>query len=219
MGTEFRFAGCTGQPNGARVPVSGGRSPRRPAGQPLAPSASGGLTCRETTLRDTYPGAQVARSVVSRVGVVKAGRGHRQQAPFSWQAGAVTSAADDETAAVTSAADDTAARDLAEVPAVEVVSTLAVHLMTAAAIRCGLGDGPDAESEIDLAEARILITALAGMITAAAPDLGSQHAAPLRDGLTTLQRAFREASVIPDPPGEGPGERLTGPVSMRPGAH
>jgi hypothetical protein len=25
--------------------------------------------------------------------------------------------------------------------------------------------------------------------------------------------------VIPDPPGEGPGERLTGPVSMRPGAH
>jgi hypothetical protein len=132
----------------------------------------------------------------------------------------VTSAADDEIAADDgTAADDTAARDLAEVPAVEVVSTLAVHLMTAAAIRCGLGDGPDAESEIDLAEARILITALAGMITAAAPDLGAQHAAPLRDGLTTLQRAFREASVIPDPPGEGPGERLTGPVSMRPGAH
>ncbi|MEY4171096.1 MAG: hypothetical protein RLZ94_2169, partial [Actinomycetota bacterium] len=34
---------------------------------------------------------------------------------------------------------DDATRDLAEVPAVEVVSTLAVHLMTAAAIRCGLG--------------------------------------------------------------------------------
>ena len=132
----------------------------------------------------------------------------------------MTSGADDEIAADDAAADDDmAARDLAEVPAVEVVSTLAVHLMTAAAIRCGLGDGPDAESEIDLAEARILITALAGMITAAAPNLGAQHAAPLRDGLTTLQRAFREASVIPDPPGEGPGERLTGPVSMRPGAH
>lgn len=108
---------------------------------------------------------------------------------------------------------DDAARDLAEVPAVEVVTTLAVHLMTAAAIRCGLGDGPDVESEIDLAEARILITALAGLVTAAAPDLGSQHAAPLRDGLTSLQRAFREASPIPDAPGEGPGERLTGPVS------
>lgn len=100
-------------------------------------------------------------------------------------------------------------RDLADVPAVEVVSTLAVHLMTAAAIRCGLGEGPGAEEEIDLAEARILITALAGLITASAPDIGSQHAAPLRDGLAALQRAFREASPIPDPPGEGPGERLT----------
>ena len=102
-----------------------------------------------------------------------------------------------------------AARDLAEVPAVEVVSTLAVHLMTAAAIRCGLGEGSHAEEEVDLAEARILITALAGLVTAAAPDLGSQHAAPLRDGLAALQRAFREASPLPDPPGEGPGERLT----------
>ena len=105
--------------------------------------------------------------------------------------------------------DSAAARDLADVPAVEVVSTLAVHLMTAAAIRCGLGEGPGAEEEVDLAEARILITALAGLVTAAAPDIGSQHAAPLRDGLAALQRAFREASPIPDPPGEGPGERLT----------
>jgi hypothetical protein len=110
------------------------------------------------------------------------------------------------------AADD-AVRDLAEVPAVEVVSTLAVHLMTAAAIRCGLGDGPDAQSDVDLAEARILINALAGLVTAAAPDLGSQHAAPLRDGVTTLQRAFREASPIPDAPGSGPGERWTGSVT------
>ena len=102
-----------------------------------------------------------------------------------------------------------AARDLADVPAVEVVSTLAVHLMTAAAIRCGLGESPRAEEEVDLAEARILITALAGLVTAAAPDIGSQHAAPLRDGLSALQRAFREASPIPDPPGEGPGERLS----------
>lgn len=110
---------------------------------------------------------------------------------------------------MTETPDAAAARDLAEVPAVEVVTTLAVHLMTAAAIRCGLGEGPEAAAEIDLAEARILITALAGLVTASAPDLGSQHAAPLRDGLATLQRAFREASPIPDPPGEGPGERLT----------
>ncbi len=110
-------------------------------------------------------------------------------------------------------APDNAVRDLSEVPAVEVVSTLAVHLMTAAAIRCGLGEGPDAQADVDLAEARILINALAGLVTAAAPDLGSQHAAPLRDGLSTLQRAFREASPIPDAPGDGPGERLTGPVT------
>lgn len=109
---------------------------------------------------------------------------------------------------MTDSPDGAAARDLADVPAVEVVSTLAVHLMTAAAIRCGLGAGPDAAEEVDLAEARILITALAGLITAAAPDLGSQHAAPLRDGLSALQKAFREASPIPDPPGEGPGEHV-----------
>jgi hypothetical protein len=107
---------------------------------------------------------------------------------------------------------DEALRDLAEVPAVEVVTTLAVHLMTAAAIRCGLGEGPNADAELDLAEARILITALAGLVTASAPDLGPQHAAPLRDGLSVLQRAFAEASAVPDAPGSGPGERWTGPV-------
>ena len=57
----------------------------------------------------------------------------------------------------------------------------------------------------------ILIAALAGLVTAARPDLGV-HAGPLRDGLQALQRAFREASPLPDAPGEGPGEQLTGPV-------
>jgi len=33
------------------------------------------------------------------------------------------------------------------------------------------------------------------------------HAAPLRDGLTAVQRAFREASETPDAPGDGPGGR------------
>ena len=107
---------------------------------------------------------------------------------------------------------ETAAREISEVPAIEVVMTVALHLMSAAAVRCGLGEGPHAEGEKDLAEARILITALAGLVIAAAPDLGSLHAATLRDGLRTLQLAFLEASEHPDPPGEGPGERLTGPV-------
>jgi hypothetical protein len=105
-----------------------------------------------------------------------------------------------------------ATRDIAEVPAVEVITTAAVHLMSAAAVKCGLAEGPDAGDHLDLDEARRLITALAGLVTASAPDLGSQHAAPLRDGLKSLQLAFREASVVPDPPGQGPGEKLTGSV-------
>lgn len=93
--------------------------------------------------------------------------------------------------------------DIGEIPAVQIVMTVGLHLMSAAAVACGLGD-----EEPDLAEARILITALGGLVQASAPDLGSVHAAPLRDGLATLQTAFREASPIPDAPGHGPGESL-----------
>ena len=100
-----------------------------------------------------------------------------------------------------------AQRDLAEVPAAEVIAAVSVHLMSAAAVKCGLSD----PAHRDLDEARKLITALAGLVTAAKPDLGI-HAAPLRDGLRSLQKAFREASAYPDAPGEGPGEALTGPV-------
>ena len=60
--------------------------------------------------------------------------------------------------------------------------------------------------EPDLAEARILIEALAGLINAAAPSLGGHHVAPMRDGLAKLQQEFRDRSTIPDPPGQGPGE-------------
>jgi len=114
--------------------------------------------------------------------------------------------------------DDTAAatRDIAEVPAVEVITTAAVHLMSAAAVKCGLApDTPDTRGAelTDLDEARRLITALAGLVVAAAPEIGNQHARALRDGLRSLQLAFREASPYPDAPGEGPGEALTGPVS------
>ncbi|GAA2522549.1 DUF1844 domain-containing protein [Rarobacter incanus] len=107
---------------------------------------------------------------------------------------------------------ESALRDIADVPAVEIITTASVHLMSAAAVKCGLGEGPGSEQEKDLDEARKLIVALAGLITASAPDLGSQHARSLRDGLRSLQLAFREASEFPDPVGQGPGEDLTGPV-------
>lgn len=104
-----------------------------------------------------------------------------------------------------------ATRDIAEVPAVEVITTTAVHLMSAAAVKCGLADDPDHQTDLD--EARKLIDALAGLVTASAPHVGDQHARSLRDGLRSLQLAFREASAIPDPIGKGPGEKYTGPVS------
>ncbi|WP_234986645.1 DUF1844 domain-containing protein [Demequina sp. NBRC 110055] len=111
----------------------------------------------------------------------------------------------------TAAATASAARDLAEVNAVELISTVSVHLLSAAALRCGLAE--DGEEHQDLDEARTLINALAGLITAAAPDLGDTHARALRDGLRSVQLAFREASVVPDAPGDGPGEKYTGAVS------
>ena len=116
-------------------------------------------------------------------------------------------------------ADDAVAdaqRDIADVPAIEVITTAAVHLMSAAAVKCGLAEDAASGHHLDLDEARKLITSLAGLVTAAAPEVGRYHAAPLRDGLTALQRAFREASVVQDPPGQGPGERWTGPVDHRP---
>ena len=103
-------------------------------------------------------------------------------------------------------------RDIAEVPAVELINTVSVHLMSAAAVKLGLADDPNAAEEIDLDEARKLITALAGLVTAAAPEISDSHARPLRDGLRSLQLAFREASAIQDAPGAGPGEKLTGSV-------
>jgi hypothetical protein len=93
---------------------------------------------------------------------------------------------------------DTQVRDIAEVPAVELITTVAVHLMSAAAVHLGLAE----EEE----------PTVAGLLTASLPYLGDQHARPLRDGLRSLQLAFREASPRPDAVGKGPGEDLTGPV-------
>jgi hypothetical protein len=101
-------------------------------------------------------------------------------------------------------------RDISEVPAVEVINTVAVHLLSAAAVKCGLGDEEDATADLD--EARKLIDALAGLVTASAPYLGDHHARALRDGLRSVQLAFREASPYPDAPGAGPGEKYTGSV-------
>lgn len=104
-----------------------------------------------------------------------------------------------------------ATRDIADVSAVEIITTAAVHLLSASAVKCGLADDP--ENQTDLAEARKLITSLAGLITAAAPEISDSHARSLRDGLRSVQLAFREASPFPDPIGQGPGEKWTGPVS------
>jgi hypothetical protein len=106
---------------------------------------------------------------------------------------------------------DSSIRDISDVPAVEVINTVAIHLLTSAAVNLGLAD--EANPRIDLDEARKLITALAGLVTAAAPEIGDQHARPLRDGLRSVQLAFREASAIPDAIGAGPGEKYTGPVN------
>ncbi|MFD9978576.1 DUF1844 domain-containing protein [Streptomyces sp. NPDC059017] len=101
-------------------------------------------------------------------------------------------------------------RDIAEVPAVEVIVTVAVNLMSAAAVKLGLTEDGDEHKDLD--EARKLVHALAGLLDAGATEINSFHAAPLRDGLKSLQLAFREASIVPDEPGQGPGEKYTGPV-------
>ncbi|MDH6117551.1 hypothetical protein ABH930_003088 [Kitasatospora sp. GAS204A] len=116
----------------------------------------------------------------------------------------------DETVGDQTVGYDELTRDIADVPAVEVITTVAVHLMSAAAVKCGLAEGGEKDKDLD--EARKLITALAGLVTAGAPEISNFHAAPLRDGLRSLQLAFREASLVPDAPGTGPGEKFTGPV-------
>lgn len=106
-----------------------------------------------------------------------------------------------------------ALRDIAEVSSVEIITTACVHLMSAAAVKVGLGDDEEEAGHQDLSEARALITALAGLVTAAAPEIGNEHARSLRDGLRSLQLAFAEALPFPDAPGQAPGEKWTGRVS------
>ena len=72
------------------------------------------------------------------------------------------------------ASGDAPVRELAEIPAVEVITRSAVMLMSAAAEKLGLSArrDPDDSPHRDLDEARRLITALAGLVTASAEYLG-----------------------------------------------
>lgn len=98
-------------------------------------------------------------------------------------------------------------RELADIPAIEVITKAIVMLMSSSAEKLGLSSpDPDESPHRDLDEARRLITALAGLVAASVEYLGP-HAAPIRDGLQSLQKAFREASAVPDEPGQGPGEK------------
>lgn len=106
-----------------------------------------------------------------------------------------------------------ALRDISEVAAVEIITSASVHLMSAAAVKVGLAEDEENGQYQDLAEARKLITSLAGLVTAAAPEIGNEHARSLRDGLRSLQLAFAEALPFPDDPGQAPGEKYTGRVS------
>ena len=111
------------------------------------------------------------------------------------------------------AADGDNVRELATIPAIEVITRAAIMLMSAAAEKVGPEAGGDAQFQ-DMPEARSLINALAGLVKAAEGDLGL-HRKPIVDGLKALQLAFRDASAYPDEPGEGPGEKYTGPVRDR----
>ncbi|MDZ7578099.1 MAG: DUF1844 domain-containing protein [Candidatus Nanopelagicales bacterium] len=103
----------------------------------------------------------------------------------------------------------TAVRDLGELGAVEILGAHAVDLMTASAVKLGLYEDGDAQR--DLADARILICGVAGLVDAVAPLLGNQHTLPLRQGVKSLQEAFRAQQDHPDAPGNGPGEKYTRP--------
>lgn len=70
---------------------------------------------------------------------------------------------------------DAMTRDIAEVPAVEVIVTVAVNLMSAAAVKLGLTEEGDKYKDLD--EARKLVHALAGLLDGAT-EVSSFHAAP-----------------------------------------
>ncbi len=62
-------------------------------------------------------------------------------------------------------------------------------------MKCGLGDEPDAQPDLD--EARKLIDALAGLVTASAPHIGDHHARALRDGLRSRAARLPRGVAVP----------------------
>ncbi|CAM5416023.1 hypothetical protein SALBM311S_12791 [Streptomyces alboniger] len=115
---------------------------------------------------------------------------------------------------------DEMTRDIAEVPAVEVIVTVAVNLMSAAAVKLGLTEEGDKYKDLD--EARKLIHALAGLLDGSATEISSFHAAPLRDGLkfrsssrsarhpwSRTSRAMARARSTPAPSTASPPRRTT----------
>ena len=100
--------------------------------------------------------------------------------------------------------------DLNRLAAVAIIGRHVADLATACAVKLGLY--AEVEQNRDLAEARILIEALAGLIDGAAPHSGT-HATTLRETLKQLQQAFRHYSIVQDEPGSGPGEKYTGYVA------
>ena len=83
-----------------------------------------------------------------------------------------------------------ATRDIADVPAVEVITTASVHLMSAAAVKVGLADDPSAQ--IDLDEARIV---LRDSLQTVFPPLG-KYFYPLPGALVFLEWAKTRYTLL-----------------------
>lgn len=96
----------------------------------------------------------------------------------------------------------TVSRDIADVPSVEIISTAALHLMSAAAVNLGLAE--DLPDHKDLDEARSLIDALAGLLDASAPSLGHHHAAPSATASAPCNSPSKKPARSPTPPAKAP---------------
>ena len=111
-------------------------------------------------------------------------------------------------------ADLLAARDIADVPAVEVITTAAaVHLMSAAAVKCGLAE--DTRAARTSTRPASSSPRSPGWSPPPRRRSATSTPRPLRDGLRRLQLAFREASARPRRARAGPrravdGRRLLG---------
>ncbi len=102
-------------------------------------------------------------------------------------------------------------RDLADIPAVEVISRAAVMLMSSAAEKLGLADdNPDASDRLDLDEARRVITALAGLVTARWSTSAHTPARSVRACRRFRRHSGKHPRCRIHP--VSPGEKYTGPV-------